>query len=119
MSYIIRRDDVPVKIIFDNIAYDIDPEDFRTNAEPLTSEVFKRDSVEFHKFLKALTQRTKDWKWIEKSKGVRDIIKVLRENYYGSDKGERHMNITEADLKEIYFKLQDVFPFEKYVNKLK
>ena len=29
------------------------------------------------------------------------------------------MNITKADLKEIYFKLQDIFTFEKYVNRLK
>ena len=29
------------------------------------------------------------------------------------------MNIAKADLKEIYLKRQDVFPFEKYVNRLK
>ena len=29
------------------------------------------------------------------------------------------MNITKADVKELYFKRQDVLPFEKYVNSLK
>ena len=29
------------------------------------------------------------------------------------------MNIIKADLKELYLKLRDVFPFEKYVNRLK
>ena len=28
------------------------------------------------------------------------------------------MNVTEADLKEIYFKQQDIFPFYKYLNHL-
>ena len=29
------------------------------------------------------------------------------------------MNITEASMKELYFKSQEVLPFEKYVNRLK
>ena len=29
------------------------------------------------------------------------------------------MNIIKADLKELYLKLRDVFPFENYVNRLK
>ena len=29
------------------------------------------------------------------------------------------MNLTKADMKDLYFKRQDVFPFEKSVNQLK
>ena len=29
------------------------------------------------------------------------------------------MNIQKEDLRELYFKYQDNFPFEKYVNRLK
>ena len=29
------------------------------------------------------------------------------------------MNIIKADLKDIYFKRQDILPFEKFVNRLK
>ena len=46
-------------------------------------------------------------------------MKALREHYDGYAKGERCMNITKADLKDIYLKRQDVFPFKKYVNRLK
>ena len=119
MAYVNRKDDAPVKIIFDHVAYDVNLEDFRINTAPLTVAVFKRAHVEFHKFLKSLTQDTKAWKRIEKSKGGRDDMKTLREHYDGSAKGERCMNITKADLKDLYLKLQDVFPFKNYVNRLK
>ena len=46
-------------------------------------------------------------------------MKSLREHHDVSSKGERRMNITKAGLKELYFKRQDVFPFGKYVNRLK
>ena len=119
LAYVNRKDDAPVKIIFDHVAYDVNLEDFRINTAPLTVAVFKRAHVEFHKFLKSLTQDTKAWKRIEKSKGGRDDMKALRENYYGSAEVECCMNITKADLKDLYFKQQDVLPFEKYVNGLK
>ena len=32
---------------------------------------------------------------------------------------EQKMNVTKANLNELYFKLQDVFPLEKYVHLLK
>ena len=46
-------------------------------------------------------------------------MKNLRGHYNGSVEGERLMNITKVYLQEIYFKRQDVFPFKKYVNRLK
>ena len=46
-------------------------------------------------------------------------MKSLRENCDGSAKDERRMNITKADMNDIYFKRQDVYPFKKYVNRLK
>ena len=45
-------------------------------------------------------------------------MKALRKHYDGSAKGERCMNITKADLKDLYLKRQDIFPFKKYVNRL-
>ena len=62
MVYVIKKDDVPVTIIFDDIAYDVEPEDFRINTLPLTGAVFKRNNVDLHKFLKSLTQGTEAWK---------------------------------------------------------
>ena len=46
-------------------------------------------------------------------------MKALREHYNGSSKGKRHIYITKENLKELYFKHEGVFPFEKYVNRLK
>ena len=46
-------------------------------------------------------------------------MKSLRENYNGSAEDKYHMNIMKAVLKYLYFKLQDVFPFENYANRLK
>ena len=110
---------MPVTIMFGDISYYVDPEDCHINAAPLTGVVFKRDNVEVYKFLKYLTQGNEAWKWIDNFKGLRDDMKSLREHYYGSAKGRSHMNTTKADLKDLYFKRQDVFPFEKYVNRLK
>ena len=108
LEYVNRKDDAPVKIMFDDIAYDMDPEDYRINAAPLTGAVFNIDNTEVHKFLKPPNQVIKAWKWIEKSKVGRYSMKDLRENYDGFAKGERHMNIMKADLKELYFKRQAV-----------
>ena len=118
LAYVIRKYDAPGTIMLNDVAYDVDPEDCQINAAPLTVEFFNRDNFEVHKFLNSLTQGTKSWKWIEKSKGGRDSMKARRENYYGSVEGGRHMNITKLYLKELYFKRQDVSPFEKYVNRL-
>ena len=42
------------------------------------------------------------------------------EGFYGSSYvGDRSINITKADLKELYFKYQEFFPLEKYVNEIK
>ena len=46
-------------------------------------------------------------------------MKALREYSDSSDEGERSMNIMKSDLKDLYFKRQDVFPFGNYVNRLK
>ena len=85
----------------------------------LTGAVSKRDNVKYHKFLKSLTQGKKAWKYIENSKGGRDETKALREHYNGSSEGKLLMNITKADLKDLYFKRQEIFSFKKYVNRLK
>ena len=85
----------------DGVAYDVDPEDFRINSDPLNGAVFKRDNVKFHKFLKSLTQGTEAWKWIDNSKVLRGDMKYIRKNYDGSDKDKRFMNITKAGMKEL------------------
>ena len=46
-------------------------------------------------------------------------MKAPSENYNGFYEGERLMSTTKADLKELYFKRQDILPFEKFVNRLK
>ena len=64
MTYIISKDDAPVTIMYDDVIYDVDPEDCRINAAPLTGAVFKRDNVKVHKFLNSPTQGIKAWKFI-------------------------------------------------------
>ena len=59
LVYVIRKDDSHMTIIFDDIKYDVNPEDCRINAAPLTGAVFKRKNVEVQKLLKSLTQGTK------------------------------------------------------------
>ena len=102
--YLIRKDVAPVTIRFDDFAYDVNPKDLHTNAAPINGTVFKIDNSEVHTLLNFLTQDTKYWKWIDKSKGGRDYMKAPREHYNGSAESKRHMNITKTDLKELYFK---------------
>ena len=45
-----------MKIMFDDIAYGMDPEDLRINAAPLTGTVLKRYNIEVNKFLNSLTK---------------------------------------------------------------
>ena len=104
LSYVVRKDDVPVTTMFYDVAYSVDQEEFCINAAPLSIAVFKRDKVEVHKLLNYLTQGTEAWKWIENSKGGRDAMKSLMEHYDDSSKVKHHMNITKLDLKELYFK---------------
>ena len=119
LEYVISKDDVPMTIIFYDVAYDVGLEYCRINSAPLTGAVFKRYKVKVHKFIKSLTQGTKFFKWIDKSKGVRGYIKALREHCDGSSEVNHHMNITKEYLKYIYFKLQDVFLLKSYVNSLR
>ena len=108
LAYIIKKYDSHVTIMFDDVAYDVDPEYCHINAAPLTGSVFNRDNVEVQKLLKSLTKGTEALKCIDKSMGVRDNMKAIREHYNGSAKGELCMNITKVDLKDIYFKYQDI-----------
>ena len=41
------------------------------------------------------------------------------EHYDGTAEEETRMNVMKANLKEIYLKIQDVFPLENYFNQLK
>ena len=106
-------------IMFGDVVYDKDPEKRCINAAPLTGEVFNIYNVKVYKFIKYLTQLTKAWNWIGKSNRDRYYLKSLMDHYGDSSKGKRHMNITKAKLKKMYFKNQDVFQLEKYVNMLK
>ena len=64
MVYVIRKDDATMKIMFGDVAYDVDPKDYRIIVVPLYGVVFNNYNVEVQKFLKHLTQGTKSWKWI-------------------------------------------------------
>ena len=108
MAYVIQKDDAPMTSLFDDVAYGFDPEDCRIKGAPTTGEVFKRDKFKVHKFLNPLTEGTKDWKCIDKSRGGRDAMKALGEHYNRSTKGDCNMNITKVNLKDLYFKHQDV-----------
>ena len=55
MEYVIRKDDSPVTIMSNDVAYDVDPEDFRINTAPLSGAVFKRENFKVHELLKSLT----------------------------------------------------------------
>ena len=45
LAYVIRKDDYPVTIMFDDIVYGVDPEYLCINAAPLTGIVIKRDNL--------------------------------------------------------------------------
>jgi len=117
LSYVIRRE--TAEAVFDAIEYTVDPESCRVKAAPLKGASFRKDNQDVLKLLKSLCQGTESWKWMETAKGGRAAMIALQEHYNGSAEGERRLNITRADLKELFFKRQDTFPFEKYVSRLK
>ena len=85
--------------------------------DPLNGTVYTRENGEVHNFLKSLTQGKDAWKWINKCRGGFQTIYI--EHYDGTAEGEIRMNVMKANLKEIYLKIQDVFPLENYFNQLK
>ena len=58
MVYVIRKDGVPVTIMFVDAEYKLDPEYCRINTAPMAGAVFERDNVKVHKFINSLTQGT-------------------------------------------------------------
>ena len=100
--YIIRKYDGPVTIMFNDAAYDMDPEEIFINLAPLTGAVFKRDNVKDHKFLKSFTHGAKAWKCIEKSKVDRYSMKALKDHYNSSAKSKRcTMTNVDVDRKSV------------------
>ena len=69
LIYVTRKDKVPEIINIKYGIYNSNTEHFRMIAPPLTGMVYKKDKIEFHKFLKYPTQGTYACEWIEKCHG--------------------------------------------------
>ena len=46
-------------------------------------------------------------------------MQSLCEHCDGTAEGEQRMNVTKDNMKELYFKRQDMFPLKNYVNRMK
>ena len=90
---------------------------------PLEGQNFRHDDNKLvYKLLKAACADTDAWPWIQKSDPASDGRKAwlsLVAHYDGYGELNKRVNRAKMELMRLHYKDEKVFPFEKYVTKLK
>ena len=88
----------------------------------LEGQNYRHDNELVYKLLKAAFVDTDAWAWIQKSDPAADGRKAwlsLVAHYGGYGELNKHVNRVKMELTRLHYKDEKVFPFEKYVTKLK
>jgi hypothetical protein len=115
LAYVIRTD------IGANYEYE-DDEEVRMYQMPLTGENFKRDNKLVYAMLKAACIKTDAWTWIQdhdKSANGRKAWISLIGHYDGTGELNKRLERAKEEISRLHYKDEKVFPFERYVTKLK
>jgi hypothetical protein len=89
---------------------------------PLDGQNFKHDNKLVYKLLKAACVDTDAWAWIQKNDPSADGRKAwlaLIAHYDGYGELNKRVQRAKMELLRLHYKDEKVFPFEKYVTKLK
>ena len=108
--------------------WDEDDELFMTDDEtrkyqmPLTGENFKRDNKLVYQMLKSACVKSDAWTWIQSFDRATDGRKAwlaLVNHYDGTGELSKRVERAKEEIARLHYKDEKVFPFEKYVTKLK
>jgi hypothetical protein len=88
----------------------------------LTGENFKRDNKLVYQMLKLVCIKSDAWTWIQSLDRAADGRKAwlaLLGHYNGTGELNKRVERAKEELSRLHYKDEKVFPFEKYVTKLK
>jgi hypothetical protein len=128
LSTIMGAAKVPVDYIVRPVLDDSDDELFFDEDEtrryqmPLTGENFKRDNKLVFRILKSACVKSDAWTWIQKYDRAADgrgAWLALVDHYDGTGELNKRVEHAKAEIARLHYKDEKVFPFEKYVTKLK
>ena len=90
-------------------------------AAPLTGRIFQSDTQKVYRILKGVTVGTDAWEWIKSYDSNQDgrlAFKALREHYDGPGEIDKRISLARTQIKELFYKNEQTFSFEKFVTKL-
>ena len=100
----------------------LDEDETRRYQMPLTGENFKRDNKLVYQMLKSACIKSDAWTWIQSFDRAADGRKAwlaLVGHYDGTGELNKRVERAKEELSRLHYKDEKVFPFEKYVTKLK
>ena len=116
IDYIVRPDIDEHEELF------LDDDEERRYQMPLTGENFRRDNKLVYTMLKAACIKSDAWTWIQdcdRTANGRKAWLALVEHYDGSGELNKRVERAKEEIARLHYKDGKVFPFEKYVTKLK
>jgi hypothetical protein len=116
IDYVVRPDIDEHEELF------LDDDEERRYQMPLTGENFRRDNKLVYTMLKAACIKSDAWTWIQdcdRTANGRKAWRALVEHYDGSGELNKRVERAKEEIARLHYKDEKVFPFEKYVTKLK
>ena len=89
--------------------------------KPLFGDWFKSDNRKVYQILKSLVLKTDGWDWMkeaDKTKDGRKAMQLLRNHYDGPGQVEKRKAFARQQIKEVHYKNEQSFSFEKYISVL-
>ncbi len=114
--YVVRTDEDDLYV------FDDDEERRSMYQMPLTDENFKRDNKLVYGMLKAACVKSDAWTWIQdydKNANGRKAWQALIAHYDGTGELNKPVERAKEEIARLHYKNKKVFPFERYVTKLK
>jgi hypothetical protein len=114
LNYVIRKPLPPGHMLYGR-------EEQLTFDAPLHGPDFLLDAANVYGKLKQQTIGTNAWEWIkqfELSKNGRDAMLALRQHYDGPAEVDRRIALARQQIKELFYRSEQSFPFESYITKL-
>jgi len=113
LSYVIRKD------LDEGIEWEsLDRKTQQIYTASLEGSMFNIDSKRVLTLLKELCLDTEAETWFRNIKCGREAMKALQIHYDGPDESKRRKEEARSKLKNVYYKHEGTFPFEKFVTNL-
>ena len=100
----------------------LDDDEMRRYQMPLEGENFKRDNKLVYQMLKSACIKSDAWTWIQSFDRAADGRKAwlsLVGHYDGTGELSKRVERAKEEITRLHYKDEKVFPFEKYITKLK